>query len=332
VTETFSLVLSGPSGAALGDSSATATIVDDDASAAECGPPAYNKSIDNALFVWQDCATGRWSVRAMAGSSTATFVGNIGASSPFTNLAGSSIEASDSLTSTSSPPRIAFKLKVGNGGQDGFDFTAASGAGACLTLESPARPVYYGPGRKVVGPAVELATGGACSTSGNPPSGAQPLDQWLGATGGVTATGNRLAYSGSPTGWGKNTIISSPLSTLGHVGTFEVLFSLESNTGAAAWAFGLGTNETEASWRDLEYGLRIDGGQLSVYESGTWRAGGGPASSGDSLSIAVSPGVVEYRINGVTFWSTTYQGQPPFYVDTSFRSGSGSLRVSVSSP
>jgi hypothetical protein len=328
--ETFTLALSSPSGAALGDSSATATIIDDDSSAAECGPPAYNKSVDNALFVWQDCSTGRWSVRVMAGSSTAIFVGNASASAPFSNLAGFSVEADDSLASTPSPARITFKLNVSNGGQDGFNFTAPTGA--CLTLESPARPVYYGPGRKPVGPAVDLATGGACATAGTPPTGANPLDQWLGATGGVSASGNLLAYSGSPTGWAKNTIVSRALSSLGYAGSFEVRFRLESSTGAAAWAFGLGTNETEAGWRDLEYGLRIDSGQLSVYESGTWRAGGGPASMGDSLSIAVSPGVIEYRINGVTFWSTTYQGAPAFYVDTSFRSGTGSMSVSVSHP
>jgi hypothetical protein len=163
-TETFRVVLSSPSGAVLGDSSATATIFDNDSSAAECGRPSYNKSVDNALFVWQDCATGRWSVRAMVGTSTGTFVGNVSASAPFSNLAGFSIEASDSLTSTSNPARIAFKLNVGNGGQDGFDFNAATGAGACLTLQSPAKPVYYGPGRKPVGPSVDLATGGACTT------------------------------------------------------------------------------------------------------------------------------------------------------------------------
>ncbi len=163
-TESFRLALASPSGAALGDSSATATIIDNDSSAAECGPPAYNKSVDNALFVWQDCSTGRWSVRAMAGTSTATYVGNVSASAPFSSLAGFSIEAADSLTSTSNPAKITFRLNVGNGGQDGFDFTAATGAGACLTLGTPARPVYYGPGRRSAGPAVDLATGGACTT------------------------------------------------------------------------------------------------------------------------------------------------------------------------
>jgi hypothetical protein len=101
----------------------------------------------------------------MAGTSTATYVGNISASSPFSNLAGFSIEATDSLTSTTNPARIAFRLNVGKGGQDGFDFTVPSGAGACLTLGSPAKPVYYGPGRKSVGPAVNLATGGVCPIS-----------------------------------------------------------------------------------------------------------------------------------------------------------------------
>ncbi len=323
-TETFTLTLSSPSGAVLGDSSATATIIDDDSSAAECGPPDYDKSVDNALFVWQDCSNGRWSVRAMAGVSTATYVGKVGASSAFSYVAAFSIEGADSLKTTSNPAAITFRLNVGNAGQDGFDFTAPSGADVCLTLESPARPVYYGPGRKSGGPTLDLATGGACTTQG-----AMPLAQWLGATGGVSTSGGLLAYSGNPTGWGKNTIMSPPLSTLGYDGSFEVRFRLESNTGATEWAFGLGTKETEAGWRDLEYGLRIDGGQVSVYESGTWQADGGPAAMGDSLSIVVSPGVIEYRNNDVTFWSTTYQGQPAFYVDTSFKTGTGSLSVSV---
>ena len=161
-----------------------------------------------------------------------------------------------------------------------------------------------------------------------PGVGGEALAAWLGTEGGVTTSGNRITYTGSPTGW-NNTVISPALSTLGYPDNYDVRFVVEGDPQATTWIVGLGTQESGSGWEDVEYGLRCSDGVLNVRENGTWRANGATLADGDLISIHVSNGTIEYRHKGVAFYTSTYEGSPPFYVDTAFRDGAIDLSVSV---
>jgi hypothetical protein len=154
---------------------------------------------------------------------------------------------------------------------------------------------------------------------------------WVGATGGVTVSGNRITYSGTPSGWYRNTVNSAPLSSLGFTGDFEVRWTIDSDPANTVWVVGLGIDETTPDWRDVEFGLRSSGGLLEVRENGTWRTSGPRLSRGSVISVIVRNGIVEYRHNGQPILMSTYSGSPDFYVDTSFKSGAVALDVEFAS-
>ncbi|HEX5788080.1 MAG TPA: PQQ-dependent sugar dehydrogenase [Woeseiaceae bacterium] len=172
----------------------------------------------------------------------------------------------------------------------------------------------------------ELPVAGTCADGG---ASEVPLVDWSGATGGVTVSGNLLNYSGTPTEWGNNTANSASMQSLGYGAPFEIRFTLETDPAGTTWVVGLGVNETQANWRDIEYGLRSSNGRFTVYESGTWRTTGPELSAGDVLSVLVSSGSVDYRLNGDTLYTSNYTGTPDFYVDTSFKQGAVAMRVTA---
>ena len=579
--ETFSLVLSNPTNAQLGVSTGTATIIDDEPSA--CGVPIYDRASEHALFIWQDCETGEWSARVTAGGQSATFAGNAVSTMNFTDVTPFSVESADVLDFVTDPAEIAFQLKVGNAGQDGFDFQFPVSASVCFDLAAPSVPVYFGENRSEVTLPVDLDTLGPCIvpptsdlltvktlSSGDPlpaendtvefsititnngpdeatnvslidnlPSGLTatvnngtvtdgvylagtgtwsiatlavsqsatltlegtvdagqsgvsitntttaatadqvdpsnagdqlsagvvvdpglsgadlvtvktlasgdsmpaesdivtylltvtnngpaeatnvsltdslpvgltptinnglasqgvygsdvwdigtltsgasatltlegtidsgqagntitnittaaagdqpdvtsagddlsetvvvdgpaetPLTAWALATGGVTTIDDQIFYSGSPTGWNNNSVISLPLSSLGYSDNFEVQFTIDSDPLATTWVVGLGETETNSNWRDVDYALRSTSGVFQVYESGAWRTTGPALAQGDVVTIAVMSGLIEYRLNGVVMINSSYSGQPEFYVDTSFNTGAIALSVLV---
>ncbi len=156
-----------------------------------------------------------------------------------------------------------------------------------------------------------------------------PLTGWLGNTGGVTFVGNQISYSGTPTEWVNNTINSVPLSSLGFNDNFEVQFTIDSDPAGTLWVAGLGVDETNANWRDVDFALRSSNGQLGIYESGTFRTTGPTLAQGDIVSIFVNAGFIEYRHNGAAVFTSSFTGAPDFYVDTSFRSGAINYSVSI---
>ena len=155
-----------------------------------------------------------------------------------------------------------------------------------------------------------------------------PLTSWVFHQGGVTTNGNVVSYSGSPTNW-VNSVNSVPLANLGYTDDFELRFTLDSNPAGTTWIAGLGLAESSANWTDVDYGLRSTGGQLTVYENGTWRTAASNLAAGDVVSILVNSGTIEYRHNGMAIYTTTYTGTPDFYVDTSFKSGAMSISATV---
>ena len=140
----------------------------------------------------------------------------------------------------------------------------------------------------------------------------------------MSANGSDITYSGSPTGW-IGTVNSPYLSTFGAVGAYEASFEVTSPPAGAVWIVGLSASESGADWRDVEFGLRNDGGTLKVYESGTWRANVGALAIGDELAIAVEGTTLVYRRNGVGVYSTTIGVASDLYIDSSFKNGAAQL-------
>jgi hypothetical protein len=319
-SETFSLRLSNPINVRLGDATGSATILDDD-NPSSCGKPVYDSATDQAVFVWQNCADGSWSIRTTGGGQAATtFVGSLTSNKPFTNVTGVSLENSDVLD-TSDAGRIGFALTVTGPWQDGFDASAPADASLCFDLERPDLPVYFGPNRLTPTVPFDLETLGACATS----AGDIPIVDWQSASGGVGVSGNTITYSGAPTGWLQNSVNSVPFSSLGVFDHYIVRWTVASNPAATLWVVGLGETESSRDWRDVDYGFRSSNGSLEIRESGIWRTAGGSLSVGDELSIAVSGSQLTYRLNGNVLYTRSITGNEDFYIDSSFKSGAIAL-------
>ena len=158
-TETFTVELSNPVNADVSvQSTGTGTIFDDEPSA--CDMPEYDRATEQAVFLWRDCDTGLWSMRATAGGSLVTLVGSVESAAPFTSLVPFSIEPNDVLDNTTDPAVIDFVLTTNNIGQDGFDFETA--ASTCFILEQPALPIYVGVQRNLLGSAFDIETLDLC--------------------------------------------------------------------------------------------------------------------------------------------------------------------------
>lgn len=129
----------------------------------ECGAPTYTAALDRALFVYKDCATGRWSVRGTGGGKSAqtTYAGNLQTDQTYSNVTPFSIEGADVVNSNATD--INFVFKMSGAGVDGVDFDVASGASNCLTMgANTTRPVYLGSDHKRITTPFDLTTLGAC--------------------------------------------------------------------------------------------------------------------------------------------------------------------------
>ncbi|HEX5787877.1 MAG TPA: FG-GAP-like repeat-containing protein [Woeseiaceae bacterium] len=157
--ENFGVTLFDPSGAVLGNDSAIGTIDDDDPGA--CGAPTFDPATDRGLYVWQDCGSAEWFVRAVGGGVNRTYRGRVQSDAPFATVVPFNIEGSDVLDFTTDPARIEYAMEVGNSGQDGFQFEIA-GTAACLELDSPDVKVFVGAQRNPLTPPFDLVSLGSC--------------------------------------------------------------------------------------------------------------------------------------------------------------------------
>ncbi len=159
--ETFTVILSNPTAAVLGDSSGTGTIIDDEVTA--CGEPAYDNATDHAVFLWEDCPGGTWHARYTAGNGYTQYTGNVTATQPFGSVVPYSIESTDILDWTSDPNEIVYVLKISPPYEDGYDFSYPPGSNVCFNLELPVDvPVLIGASRTPMSVPFDLATLGSC--------------------------------------------------------------------------------------------------------------------------------------------------------------------------
>jgi hypothetical protein len=127
-----------------------------------CGKPATNGSVDKGVFVWRDCATGWWSMRAMSANTAITYQGTVTSTSNFTSVKPRGVDWNDVLD-TSSPKQIGFTFYSKGTGADGVDFKLPDGANACLDVAAPSGVrVYMGPFKTLISQPTNLETQGAC--------------------------------------------------------------------------------------------------------------------------------------------------------------------------
>lgn len=165
-TETFTVELTGVERgeAFIRDGSATGTLYDDDGTG--CGAPVFSPDTDKAMFLWKDCASGVWVLRATAGGDPAGVVynGRIRADTQFSSTSGYDIESHDTLAIGAD--LIEYTLKVWYGGVDGVHFAYPAGSSACFEMDAPpGTPVLLGPAATPYTVPLDLETLSGCDDS-----------------------------------------------------------------------------------------------------------------------------------------------------------------------
>ncbi|MEE9493363.1 MAG: putative Ig domain-containing protein, partial [Gammaproteobacteria bacterium] len=134
----------------------------------ECGEPVIDSAADQALFLWKDCGTGQWHMRAPGGGSTTGLQhsGSINSPNGFDTYTAYSLESSDSLTLSANGQQLDYTMKIWLSGEDGLDFVP--GANACFDATRSTTPVLLGTNRQPVTMAINLDTLGSCQTTPPP--------------------------------------------------------------------------------------------------------------------------------------------------------------------
>ena len=128
-----------------------------------CGEPSINRAVEQAVFIWKNCSTGKWDVRLSAGGNTGGVraIGRVYSSAGFNNITEVSLESSDTLDNASNTNRIEFDLRVWNNAIDGFGFVPLASNG-CFELDSSVA-VYLGQQKINVSAPFNLDTLAACT-------------------------------------------------------------------------------------------------------------------------------------------------------------------------
>lgn len=161
--ETLDIQLSNPVGGVIAAGTAVYTIDDDEPS--PCGEPVYDVATEAGLFIWKDCASGVWSARYTGGPSYRVYRGTVVSDAALAAVTGVDLEVTDVYDFATDPAILAYsELRVGASNVDGFDFSLAPGATACVTIDEPAgTSVYVGAARTPVVAPFDLATLAACN-------------------------------------------------------------------------------------------------------------------------------------------------------------------------
>jgi len=105
--------------------------VNTDANAAVCGSPTYTPADAAALYVWQDCDTGRWHLRVTAGGDYASFQGRLFTDGAITQAVPVQLNTADSYSAQAT--QIDFLIRVWLGNENGIDFNVS--ANSLLSLD-----------------------------------------------------------------------------------------------------------------------------------------------------------------------------------------------------
>ena len=109
------------------------------ASPMSCGQPAFDAATESGVFIWRDCSTGTWHLRATAGGDYALFEGKVVSDLPLISLTAFNLNGNDRLTSVDSR-QIDFLIQMWGSNINGFDFMPASGANVRLDIDTHRLP------------------------------------------------------------------------------------------------------------------------------------------------------------------------------------------------
>ena len=173
--------------------------------------------------------------------------------------------------------------------------------------------------REIGGGYEEVPLAGNCSAGPGGTPEIVPLTSWLGAVGGVSASGNQVSYNGAPGQWNANSIywrVSQPWASRSPSRS-PSLWTVIRRERPGSWASAARRARSSGVTLTLRSGTRT---APCASTNGTYVSGGPSLEVGDVLSIYVNAGVVEYRRNGANVRTSSYSGRRNFYVDTSFHS------------
>ena len=80
---------------------------------------------------------------------------------------------------------------------------------------------------------------------------------------------------------------------------------------------GLSNGDSNQDFADIDFAFGLMSGYLYVYEGGNWRATLESYTSGDVLRVALEGGVVKYKKNGQTLYTSSVAPTYPLLMDTS---------------
>lgn len=159
-TETFNIILSDPTNAALGTKLGVGTITE--GALSPCGQPAVNTKTDRAGLLWKDCGANYWHFQFTAGGSYAVFAGTLTSTEAFSNVKGVGLEAADVLNYTANPRIISFNMNLSSYA-DEFDFAFPDSASVCLSMTRTSNAsMLLGAGRAPIQLPFNLKTLGPC--------------------------------------------------------------------------------------------------------------------------------------------------------------------------
>jgi len=126
---------------------------------------------------------------------------------------------------------------------------------------------------------------------------------------GVTASGNTITKTASTT-WGNAGAAS--LQTIPTDGSVDFLAD-ESSTYRMA---GLSSSNADANYTTIHYALHLrPGGAIYIYESGVLRGNLGTYVVGDRVSVERVGSTIDYKKNGISFYTSTVPSSGPLVVD-----------------
>ena len=113
-------------------------------------------------------------------------------------------------------------------------------------------------------------------------------------------------------------------------------FVLGNPTPNCAAVCGLTTTNPDTNYTSMEYAVRaVNNTEIRVYELGTLVYTGGGIGNEDVLSLVFTGGVVDYRLNGVSFFTSSATPTFPMFVKGSIRASatpSGISNVNIVTP
>lgn len=134
-----------------------------------CGAPDIDASSDSGLWLWQNCDSGNWEMRATGGGSRSfsSYEGKVSSESTITELQTVALEkggAYEDTVSATTETTIDFRLNVTGIYEDGFIFGNDNLGGFCVNLDPPGSPIFVGPDGVATATPLNLSDLGSCAS------------------------------------------------------------------------------------------------------------------------------------------------------------------------